>query len=337
MNLLAGGVTTYDLVSSALGGLIFSFLVVGIPFYLRYRKDSLTPRRRILQRIVIFSVLMTAITMEGIAVASVYAPDAVVFEKFSLEILLVVGVSMAISIFIAYLIICHAALVAAFGVVGILVAMQRLMTPRILRQVVRLGGTEKPSLLGRAVKWLFDIPDVLDTKTLSLSPMKPRSKVLLSDLRAPVLWQLVFGFVLGIYISFNPFVSDRSPEALVRMFSLLMTASALFPFLILPWLLFRRLGAGIVGQKKRFTLYDGIRARVFQSYFAVGTIVILVRLSIQEIAVAFETYVAAFATFMVALLILALLSTFVYLNYFENHLAEDVIEGVKETEVQVDI
>lgn len=335
LNLFTEGVTTYELASSTLGGLIFSFTVVGIPVYRRYGKDSLTPKRRILRRIGMLSILMTAITMSGIALASVYAPDAVVFEKLSPGILLLVGASMAISIFIAYLIICYAALVAAFGIVGILVALQRLLTPRILSQVVGLSGNEKRSLPSRAVKWLFDIPDVLDTKTLSIHPTRPRIHVSLSDLKAPVFWQLAFGFVLGIYISFNPFVSDRSPETFLRIFSLLTTSSALFPFLILPWFLFKRLGAGITGQAKRFTLFNGIRARVFQSYFAVGTIVIMVRLSIQDIAVAFETYVAAFAVFMAVLLISALLSTFVYLNYFENRLAEDVIEGVRETEVQI--
>ena len=327
--------TTYELASSALGILTFSFLVVGLPVYVRYRKSSLTPPRRILRSIAIISVAMTAVSMVGVALASIYAPDVVEFEKLSAGELILIGAFMATTLFITYILTCYAALVAAFGIVGVMVALERLMTPWILGQILRLSGTKKPSLLGRAIRWLFDTPDVLDTGTLSLNPTEPRKSVLLSDLRAPVLWQLIFGLVLGIYISFNPFVSDRSPSALLSMFSLLATASILFPFLILPWFIFSRLGASIMGQTKPFTLYNGIRSRVFRSYFAVGTIVIIIRLSIQEIAVAFETYVAAFAVFMGAVLVSALLSTFVYLNYFENDLAEDVIEGARETEVQV--
>lgn len=85
----------------------------------------------------------------------------------------------------------------------------------------------------------------------------------------------------------------------------------------------------------QLTLFDGIKSRAFRSYFAVGTMVILIRLSIQEIAVAFEACIAAFAAFMAAVLVSAMPSTFVYMNYFENDLAEDVIEGTRETDVQV--
>jgi len=327
--------TAYQLVSSALGGLAFSFLVVGIPVYFRYRRSSLTSHRSIFRFIAILSIPLTAVTMLAIALASIYAPDVVEFERLSVMELLFIGVPMAASLFMTYLIMCYAVLVAASGVVGVLVALERLTIPRILGQVLRTSETWKPSLLGRAVKYLFNIPDVLDTRTLTIDPAEPRRRILLSDLRAPVLWQLSFGFILGIYISFNPFISDRSPEALLTMFSTLAIASALFPFLILPWFLFRRLGAGIVGQTKQFTLYDGVRSRVLRSYFAIGTIVIIVRLSIQEIAVAFETYVAAFSAFMGTVFLSALLSTFVYLNYFENTLTADVVEGVRETEVRI--
>ena len=321
--------------SSTLGGLTFSFLVVGIPVYVRCRKKSLTPRRRILRTITILSVTMTAVSMAATALASVYAPDVVEFEKLTMEDLLLTGAFMATTLFITFIIVCYAMLVAALGIVGVIVAMERLVTPWILGQIVRLSWTKKPSLLGRTIRWLFVIPDVLDTRTLSLNPTEPRKRVLPSDLRAPVLWQLIFGFVLGIYISFNPFVSDRSPSALLSTFTLLATASTLLPFMILPWFLFRRLGAGIMGQTKQFALYEGIRSRVFRSYFAIGTIIILIRLSIQEIAVAFEIYAAAFAAFMCAVLVSALLSTFVYLNYFENDLVEDVVEGSREIEVRV--
>jgi hypothetical protein len=335
LELFAEEGTVDNLVSSILGLLILSFTAVGVPVFVRYRRSSLTPRKRILRWIVILSIVMTAVSMVATALGTVYAPDVVEFEILSAGELLLMGAFMAATLFITFVITCYVALMAIFGTIGILSALERLMTPWVLTQVVLLSGVKKPSLQNRTIRWLFDIPDVLDTKTLSLNPTEPRTRVLMSDLRAPVLWQLIFGFVLGIYISFNPFISDRSPEALLGIFSLLASASTLFPFLILPWFLFRRIGVGIEGQTKQFTLYNGVRSRVFRSYFAVGTIIILIRLSIQEIAVAFETYVIAFSAFMAAVLASALLSTFVYLNYFENCLADDVIEGLRGTEIQV--
>jgi hypothetical protein len=333
--LLADRTDTYELESSVLGSITLSFMAVGIPVYIRHRKSGLTAKKRVFRTIARLSIAMTVVSMVVTVLATIYAPDVFGFERMSWVALLLAGAFIAISLFATFMVMCYAALVTYFGVVGVMVAVERLVTPTILDQIVSLSAREKPSLFGRTIRWLFDIPSVLDTSTLILSPGEPRKRVFWSDLKAPVLWQLVFGFVLGIYISFNPFISDRSPSALLSMFTLLASASILFPFLILPWFLFMRLGASIKGQTKQFTLYDGIRTRVFRSYFAVGTIVIIVRLSIQEIAVAFETYTAAFAAFMVVVLMSALISTFVYMNYFENDLAEDVIEESRGTKVQV--
>ncbi|RDE13010.1 MAG: hypothetical protein C4K47_06930 [Candidatus Thorarchaeota archaeon] len=325
----------FEVVSAIVGGLTVSFLIVGIPIYVHYRSSGIVSRRGILRWMAVFSACATTIIVIFIGIAAVYYPDLVQLGIFTAGELVVAGVAIVIALFVVFLFFCLALYLAAIGAVGVLSAIERLFTPRVMKEVARLSGNIKLSLIDRAIRWLFDIPDVLDTKTLSLSPTESRRGITLSDLRAPVFWQLLFGFVMGIYVSFNPFVSDRSPAALLNLFSLLTTASLLFPFLILPWFLLRKLGASISGQAKQFTLYNGLRSRMFQSYFAVGTLFILVRVSVQEIAVAFEVYVVAFATFMLVLLGSALLSTFVYLNYFENALAEDIAKDLEGTEVRV--
>jgi len=330
------GATIYDLLSIILSGLTASFLIVGIPAYYWNRKSSLTPRRRILKWMAMSSIIITAVFLIVLILSTIYAPDLIQLdENYSTGDLFLIGLVLSIPLFVVFLIVCMAAFLVAFGVIGVMSALERMIVPWALKQISRLSEVEKPSLVDRAIRWMFDIPSVLETRTLSLHPAKPRTWISRSDLRAPVLWQLLFGFVLGIYISFNPFMSDRSPTALLGLFSLLTSASVLFPFMILPWFLFRRLGAGIKGQAKQFTLYSGIRSRVFQSYFAVGTILILFRLSLQEIAVAFETYFVGFAAFMIVLSGSSFLSTFVYFNYFENGLAEDVTDDLRETEVEV--
>lgn len=337
LSLSAGGMDLYSFASSALGGLSASFTIVGVPAYFRHRERSLTPRRTVLRWVVAVSVVITVTLIIFVAWAAVYAPELVRFDGASAQVALMGMVLVIVALSAVSFIMCIVSLLLAFGIVGVLSALERRYTARALRQISRLSSSRGFSMADRAVKWLFNIPDVLDTRTLSICPQGPRRQVSISDLKAPVMWQLIFGFVLGIYISFNPFFSDRSPEALLRLFSLLTSASILIPLIILPWFLFRRLGAGISGQTRPFTLFDGIRSRMFQSYFAIGTIVILVRLSIEEIAVALEYFVFAFAAFMATLLVSATVVTFVYLNYFENKLAEDIIEGLRGTEVRVNV
>ncbi len=331
-----GGAKVRDVVAWILGGLSVSFLMAGVPAYLRRRKSGLVLRRRILRLMAISSVAITALTLAGLALIIIFDLEVVEFGDASPAILLIAGIVIVIALFVTYLLLIMVVFLAIFGTMGVMSAVERSLAPWTLRQIARLSSDKKPSLVSRGIRWLFDVPDVLDTTTLSIRPAKPRTYVSLSDLKTPVLWQLFFGFILAIYMSFNPFVSDRSPAALLSIFSLLTTASILIPLIILPWFLFMRLGAGIRGQTKPFTLYNGIRSRVFQSYLAVGTIVIFVRLSIQEISIALETYVAAFAMFMVTLLGAALLSTFVYYNYFENELVVDVVDRLRGTEVRIE-
>lgn len=324
-----------DVVSAILGGATLSLLIVGVPSYLRNRGNSLEPRRRILKWVVFTSAVLTSLAMVAISLAALYTPDLFGLDAVSTGMVVLVGAVLVILLFLVFMIALMVAFMVAFGAIGVMAAALRLFLPGVLRQVAGLSGSSRPSLTDRAVGWAFDIPEVVDTSTLSLRPTEPRRRVSFHDLMAPVLWQLLFGFVLGIYISFSPFISDRSPAALLSLFSLLTVASVLFPFMVLPWFLFNRLGADIKGHVKPFTLYKGIRSRLFQSYFAIGTIVLLLRVSIREVAVAMDTYLAGFSIFMASLLGSSLLATFVYLNYFENGLAEDVVRELRGTEVSI--
>jgi MFS family permease len=330
------GATLRDLASLVLGSLAGSFTIAGIPAYLRNRKNSLVSKRRVMRWMIVASLAVTVATIVGLALASIYAPDVVPFNESSFAAYLLMGVVLFVALFIAFFVLCIGAFLAVFGTIGVMCAVERSLASWTLRRIAHLSSDKKPSMTTRGLRWLFNVPDVLDTTTLSLRPAKPRTRVYKADLKTPVLWQLLFGFILAIYLSFNPFVSDRSSAALMNIFSLLTTASFLIPLIILPWFLFTRLGAEIRGQVKPFTLYHGIRSRVLQSYMAVGTIVIFVRLSIQDISIALEAYVAAFAAFMIVLLGAALLSTFVYYNYFENILAQDIIEGLRGTDLRIE-
>jgi hypothetical protein len=214
-----------------------------------------------------------------------------------------------------------------FGIVGVMSALERRLTPHILKAIVGSSGKTKLSIIERIVRWLFDIPDVLDTRGLSLDPASSRTQVRLVDMKWPIAWQLFFGAILAVYVSLNPFLSNSSQDDLLTIFSVLTTAAILIPLLILPWFIYLRIGAHIHGQVKDFTLYKGIRARLFQSYFAVGTLIIIVRLSISRTNA--EAYVLGFSAFMSALLSVAVMSTFLYLNNFENDLAEDIVSDFR--------
>mgnify|MGYP001765328181 CR=1 FL=1 len=320
--LLVDDLSLLDAVSRLLGGLTTSFLLAGIHATRYYGKRGSVPMRRIMRYAVMAASAMMLTLIAGIAVTDGFQSVFLEMPTLTTAQQVFAGTVLAVVLLIVFFFVLMVGVVTAFGVVGVMCALERRLTAWTLERLVRSEGRERRLVIDRVLTWFFDIPEVLDTRTLTISPSEPKKSVGWSDIKAPVAWQLFFGAVLAIYISFNPFLSDRSPAALVGIFSILSSAAILIPFVILPWFIFRKLGARIKGQVKEFSLFNGIRARVLQSYLAIGTIVVLVRMSISRISM--ETYLAAFASFALFLLIVSVLTTFVYLGYFENDLSDDI-------------
>jgi MFS family permease len=320
------GVTLSDVVARIIGGLVLSCFLVGVSSFLNYRREGLTTRRRLIVLVLAVSVILS-LFLTGIVVmviltmpGEIEMPDlgTTPLEDQLGVVFAFLMAGLVPSMFFGVLLF----MIVAFGIVGVMSAVIRWATPRILRTIVDSGGKTKLSLQDRSLRWLFAIPDTLDTKTLSLTPSSPRRSLSRFETLPIVGWQIFFGAILAIYVSLNPFLSNRSTEALLTIFTALTSASLLIPFVVLPWFIYRRLGARIKGQVKDFTLFNGLRARIFQSYIALGTLVILVRLSISEIDIG--AYALGFTSFMGFLFTTAVMCTYVYLNNFENGLAEDI-------------
>jgi hypothetical protein len=317
--------TLVDVAARVLSGFVVSFLVVGILSFKHYRTNSLVPRRRLLRWLAILSVAGAALV--GALLVIVLEVDPSLIEAGDTESPISDQLGLAVVAIIlvltpAFFVMGLVLLAVGFGIVGVMAALERRLTPWILSVIVGLSRKAKPTLAERAVRWLFDVPEVLDTSRLTIDPGERRAGVRWSDMKWAVVWQVFFGAILAVYVSFNPFISDRSPNSLIRIFSALTSGVSVLPLIILPWFIYSRIDARIKGQAKDFTLFNGIRARIFQSYVALGTLIILIRLSITQIEP--EAYLAGFASFMVMLTGCALVCTFVYLNYFENSLIEDI-------------
>ena len=321
------GATLADIVSRTLGGLSLSFILAGISSYLNYRKSGLIPRRRLLKWFALLSIAIS-IVFSVVTTLVIWAfPEEFVMPDVTSDPLdqhlVLVFVTLFVTLVPTFFLTLLSVMIFGFGIVGVMSALERRLTPYILKVISGSSGKPKPSIMERAVRWLFDIPDVLDTRNLGLEPGQPRNQVRLGDMKWPIAWQLFFGAILAVYVSFNPFLANRSSDDLLSIFSLLTTAAILIPLLILSWFIYQRIGARILGQAKDFTLFNGIRARLFQSYFAVGTLIVIIRISISRIDL--EAFVIGFSTFMVVLLTVAVTTTFLYLNNFENGLAEDIV------------
>lgn len=318
------GVESPDqLVGTLLGGFTFSFFGTGIYSYGKLHGSSLIPRKQITRWMLWISLALSAVTVVSLFIAFRVFSFPLDEEPFASPV--EEAIAFAAIFFggiLAYFLVILFGAIAAFGAIGVMSAVERRLAPRVLRAIVGFGGKSRLTAEDHVVRWLFAIPDFIDTELLEVHPAPKRPFVRWRDMIPPVEWQMLFGAVIAMYASLNPFIAGGGGATIQSVFAILTNGAILIPFVILPWFALQRLGAGISGSKKDFTLYNGIRSRLIQTFFAVGTLLLLARVLISGTDI--ETFAAGFSSFMLMLLLVSLLCTFVYLNYFENDLVEDI-------------
>ncbi len=328
-DIISWPVNLLGLLSGFLSGLIFVFFFTGTLALKYHRKRGIIPTKTVLKRFAQISLATSPVLTAVVTVEiSSNVPDGLQLFVAAVSIF----AAMALAVFLALLLM----LVMGFGIVGILAVLERRFAPDVLVDVGEItpntmdpgeGGKTKATY--RILQWLYDIPDVLDTSSLSVSQCTPRKVFPWWAFRTALMWQVVFSVILAIYISLNPFLvgGSESTEQFAELFSLSSSLSFFIPFLVLPWFLYRRLNARIKGPVKDFKLYDGLKSRMAQTLTVVGTLIVFIRLTL--VSIDFETMVQTFGIFYLFFVIGAMIFTFVYFNYFDDDLGMSVADSFK--------
>ncbi len=323
-------VNLLGLMSGFLSGLVFVFSFTGILALKYHRKRGIIPMRTVLKRFAQVSLATSPVPTVVILTVEISSNVSDSLQLFVASVS--IFVAMVLAVFLALLLM----LVMGFGIVGVLAVLERRFAPDILADIGKItpntmdsgeGGKTKATY--RILQWLYDIPDVLDTSSLSVSQCTPRNVFPWRAFRTALMWQVIFSVILAIYISLNPFLvgGSESTEQFADLFSLSSSVSFFIPFLVLPWFLYRRLNARIKGPVKDFKLYDGLKSRMAQTLTVVGTLIVFIRLTL--VSIDFETMVQTFGIFYLFFVIGAMIFTFVYFNYFDDDLGMSVADSFK--------
>jgi len=236
-------------------------------------------------------------------------------------------IGMFIAVFLSFIIFIF----LSFGMVGILTALERGMITEILHHLSNITSymsdsikkkEKKTFLVYYFLRWIFIIPDFLNTKTLNIKYMGKEKKFPWSNLKKAMMWQLHLGIIVIIYISLNPFFLESI--SFQSLFSIASNISLFIPIIILPWFIFLRIDARIKGPVKDFQLYSSIAYRMYRTFVTLGTIIIIIRLALKNVNL--REVIMAIPIYYVFFIITVFFLTFVYFNYFENNLASDVSE-----------
>jgi len=234
-------------------------------------------------------------------------------------------VGMFLAVFLSFIIFIF----FSFGMIGVLSALERGIIPEILCHVSKITSNisdskkkkDRKTFLGYYVlRWLFIIPDVLNTKTLNIHYRKPSKQFPWSTLKKAMMWQLLLGVVVIIYISLNPFFLESI--SFQNLFTLATNITLFIPLIILPWFIFLELDARIKGPVKDFQMYSGIAYRMYRTFVTLGTIIIIIRLALKNVNP--REVMMALPIYYVFFIIIVFFLTFVYFNYFEKDLAKDI-------------
>jgi hypothetical protein len=310
--------------------------LTGILSYVYYRKHAIIPTKWLIKRALKISLvigLAFAVGMYLLLTQTTILENEPVKANSSILILMFLGLLLGgfITAFTTFLVF----LFYGFGIIFVLSILIRSKTPDMLVEITKITSSttelekkkDKRKYMGYVwLGWAYGIPDVLDTRTLSIREDDFHDEFPKQDFRKAVLWQFFFGLVLVIYISFSPFLLDY--VNMQQLFSISSISTTFIPLLILPWFIYLKLGAKIKGPVKDFKLFDGLSSRMFQTLVAFGTILLLIRMALRNPE--FVQVMFSFIIFFIFFIPGVYVGTFVYFNYFENDLARDISKRYKE-------
>jgi len=177
------------------------------------------------------------------------------------------------------------------------------------------------------LQWLFNIPDVLDTRLLTIN-FEPKQRFPWNVLKTAFLWVSILGFIIAMLIvNYITSFAQLSIENMLVISGLITTMT---PILVLSWFIFLRLDARIKGSINDFKLYNGLKSRITSYTVTFGTIILLIRLALIKTALYQMFWL--FASYYPLFLVSAIIITFIYFNYFENDLARNIAKRYRKIE-----
>jgi hypothetical protein len=334
--LVSGGERIGSLIPFFLESLGVAFFFSGLLAIKYHRKRGIIPGKRILKWFAKISLVIGLVVAVGVVLiltqTTIFGDELAGLSGIEMMVFFLVMYALG---FLFSFVIPLFLMITGFGMMGVLSAFIRAKTPDLLVEVTKITPNildpekkkDKRKYLGYIwLSWAFNIPDVLDSKALSINRGEPKKKIPWSIFKQAVLWQVFFGIVIVIYISFSPFFLDVTEMGF--LFSIASNVSTYIPIFILPWFIYLRLDVKIKGLVKDFRLFDGLKSRMLQTLVAFSTLILIVRMAV--VRPGFREFISAFVGFFVLFAIGVIMTTFVYFNYFENDLAYNIAQKYEE-------
>jgi len=324
---IRGRVGIFTFINVLFNGLTVSFFFTGLISWYHYGKNHILGYRKFFVYILITFAILSALFITALFI-HYGGLDLPIFEmRIALQIwTLILGFFTS---FLGLILGYFFFLVMGFGVVGVLSAFLRSHTISLLENIKKLneGTSQKMKdediikyLQSKIVSWIFDIPPYLDTTTLNIKRPVSETSFPKGKFKKALAWQVFFCIILAINISLNPILLQHF--SINQLLGITSSIAVFTPLIVLPWFVYLKLEVEIEGPAKNFRLYEGLKSRVLSLLVALGTLITFVRLSLDRIDI--QVFLLSFSAYLLGILILTVLFTFVYFNHFWEDLVKDI-------------
>ncbi len=210
---------------------------------------------------------------------------------------------------------------AAYGVVSVIVGYFRSYFYKVLRALEYPPEKRK----NHVPEWLFQIPDIIDVKSVELEPEEDDGKFNRELFRNIAVSLFLLGFVICSYIFINPLFLQVIPFDEMLLIGIML--SLFISPLVIPWSIVRSIGAKVTSDAPRdFYLWKGMRGRLYQGFFAVTFFMMLLTLSVY-MGMDFSRIVTTYIGYMTFMGLIAIITSFVYVNTYYKGFKNGIIKS----------
>ncbi len=307
--------------SVAFGMFVLFLGLHGLFVFWSVKRQGRVKLRRLIQWLLMIS-LVTALGTIGVFFI---IPGSLVIEVGLNLGTLIGGLAAVITLWILFFLLSLLLIAAACSAIWFLCRGLKHLLPRYLSDIRAVNYDGHDSWFKRIEIWIVGFPRVLEPSSLRLDLGPMDDAAAKRRFGQALQWQLALGLLLAVYISLNPFLLQSMSFA--QTFTLVSFVSILAPLMVLPWFTLEVLGVKAKGIREDFTVYSGAKTRMIQTLVALGTLLIIVRLAVEEVGIG--ELIGRFVGYSITLFLLSSLVSFVYFNFFEAPFIEDLRERLE--------
>lgn len=318
----------FDLINPILNGMVTIFLVIGSFSLIFHRKYGKFNTMKVIEVVIGISLVLTFLTMIG--GYSLYSPFLLPVFKENISRLgyFIMPVVTFFVLFLSYMSGFILLLLQSFGLGSLLMIFQRSHFNNIIediKEMAKVNEKERDFWSGvhhGFLRWIFNIPKVLDTSEIAIERKVIKEKFSWKNFGQAFFLESILAVVFAIYISLNPLLLAQ--RSLSELFALASAVSYFIHIIVIPLFIFKKLKVKIPGPATDFFLFEGARSRLMGLILALGTLVLFLRLALRTFDP--EILLISFLFYFAGFIMNTFFITFVYFNYFEELLAENILD-----------